>query len=247
MDGTEEPKHREVINPRYSANGAHFAYTARDAAGYCIVMDGTPGPVCSANISNYLTFSTDGKHFAYPYWNGSDLFMMVDGTPLPLPAIAIPTLNAPRMVFSSDGEHRAYASGEMFDSGPMNRPQVKSAPALIVVIDGKPGPAFDSVPEGLFVKDVAKSLARPDYFLPSGANAPVAFSQDGKHSAYHAGQNGRDFLVIDQIPQTQTYETILAGPVRRKDGALEYLAEDTRNGNTNLYRVVVPNFSAPAK
>ncbi len=254
IDGVEQPTHGRVFSLSRTPDATRFAYGVVDRNRNGLIVNGKPDPTFTRIGADFVSFSPDARHYAYPAWkaNGSggvDFFMVEDGVSQPNPGSNPPA--SARVYYSPDSQHQAYISGDAYLNNlsrtntltqTLKRP---GTTAFNVVIDGKMGPAFESVAHGLQPGKTDNSTTIPAY-LASGANAPVVFSLDGQHSAYQARQNGREFIVIDQVPQ-QSYANVVAGPVRRDDGALEYLAADTRDGQTNLYRVVVPKFSAPAK
>jgi len=252
VDGVEQPVHIRVSSLVSSPSGAHTAYTAMDSGNYQVVVDGKPGPVYAYVGTEAITFSPDEKHFAYPVWEGDPTAgvthsIVVDGVAKPNPGAGPP--QAAHVYFSPDSQHTAYLTGDAFtiarSSTGTPLQSRKIAASYNVVIDGVMGPPFDIVAHDIL--NATTDRNGPAISSPaSGANSPVVFSLDGKHSAYQARKNGKEFVVIDQVPQ-KAFDQVVAGPVRRSDGALEYLAGDTRGSDTSLYRVVVAGFSPASK
>jgi WD40 repeat protein len=81
VDGDKGPDFDEIAKQsiRFSADGARFAYVARDGGDECVVADGVAGKKYRGEILPRLRFSPDGKHLAYQVRRGTKWTIVVDG------------------------------------------------------------------------------------------------------------------------------------------------------------------------
>ncbi len=196
-------------------------------------------------------FSPDGTRFAYWILTKDDrAVVMIDDKPRP----AVDEVFD--LYFSADSKHVAYLASN--GSGYKTRDRVE--------IDGIPGPEFDMVSNFSFSLD-GGHFAYWAYengkhkFILDGKELPgvdggenFVFSADGKRIAIIVGgsrnPSSGDFdqawVAIDGVSGPK-FDKIVAGPVVRKDGNLEYMAtQKASNNRVRLFRVVVPGYSPPS-
>jgi len=130
-----------------------------------------------------------------------------------------------------------------------------------VIVNGISDPVFDWVsnlafsPDGSRVayfaqKGEERMLIVDGKVISRNVDGRFVFGADGKRIAYVAEEkssaddvNRKAWVVIDGV-RGPIFDEIVAGPVVRKDGCLEYLAHKKEpNGRLQLLRVVVPGFS----
>lgn len=188
---------------RFSPDGSRNAYFAKSFGKWNVVVDGKPSREAYPNVvRGALAFSADGRHFAYGARDDSNReFMLIDGVRSPK---EITSVSSEDLLFSPDGSSFAFVAntGVVIDGKSLPSYQgvatwsLKYSPRgnhiayearknnrSIMVVDGKPGPEYNSV-RGL------------------------TFSPDGNHFAYEAAlfqpQNDQQFLVVDDKAQPYT-------------------------------------------
>jgi WD40 repeat protein len=160
---------------RFSPDGKHLVYGAKEAMGLVLVVDGTEKP-CNGQVC--FSFSPDSKHTAYVVTVGSGKSAVVWDGKLGEPSWAIGAL-----VFSPDSKHLAYAWKD-------------EAEKAHAVCDGIKGPTYDRVGDPVFSPDskclayafshagiwgVVQGIERHGPY--DGVGKPV-FSPDGERLAY---------------------------------------------------------------
>lgn len=181
----------------FSADGNHFAYTARVGdEGVFVVRDGTAGAVYPA-AAGVPTFSPDGQHLAYAaVLPAGKMCVVLDGKEQPpFDGVASATLqfspDSKRLAYTAVQDHKYIAvidgaAGKPLEKmwfSPIFSPDSKRVAYLagdtgqyFAVVDGKAGPSFD------------------------GFDGPCVFSPDSKHIAY-AGRHGGQWTVVrDETP-----------------------------------------------
>jgi len=179
VDGGERAPHSKVeAGSILSAHGSRrLAYAAGDGKKHFVVLDGWKGPFFQRVLG--LRFDPPAKRFAYRAQDGLKHYVIIDGQVMgPYEQVA---LDSP--VFSPDGRAAAWAA--MGTDGNWR-----------VYVDGKAGPAFDSIASQLTFAPgrrnpvyVARILARGKYSF-----ALVSGTEVGrKYTSVWMGDGGRLF------------------------------------------------------
>ncbi len=188
VDGKEGSEFQKISWFQFSPDGAHFAYSARRAAGKSVVIfDGNEGP--EFEDVQRLTFSPDGRSFAYEGKRAQGRWVMVvNGKESREYALV------GQPYFSPVGGRLAYGA--------------KSDSAYTVVLDNKPGPAFDAL---------SSSAA---YDSPNSGldTSTVTFSPNGERVAYVARRGEKRLIVVDG-QEGPEYQFILSQPLFSEDSA----------------------------
>ncbi len=193
---------QEIFGPYFSPSGQRLAYVCKSQAGETAVMDERMGSAYR-RVENF-SFNSEGNHFAYKVQGDGGELVVFDGRENTL---YNHILWGP--LFSPDGKHTAYGA-------------VKGDGQYVLVYDGKqelnmPGPATSY----LFSSDSSRFgyIARLDRRYVAVVNGEVSqpyvglvdltFSPDGKHYAYAASENGKDwFAVLDGRRVGQPYDEV---------------------------------------
>ncbi len=176
------PLYDSVVSPSVNTtDGSHMAYLAMVGTKGLVVVDGKPGPMYD-NVGE-PRISADGQHVMYDASKGRKQITIVDGKETPAKSI----LDKDVPVVELDGQY--FVSADLIGgrsislvmqiadyhgkySNPMRAVLSKKGKKYIMILDGKAGPSFDDVGEGIF-------------------------SPDAKHVAYWASQAGKEFVVLD--------------------------------------------------
>lgn len=184
-------------NAVFSPNSQSVAYA--NIRGYA-VLNGQKGPEFPANTCWGPVFSSDSRHFAYTTGNTAGGVRheqaWVDWRPLPLPNGGTGVWH---VVFSPDLKRWAC----VVNAG--NKQQV--------VLDGRPGPWYDSAwglrfsPDGVRLAYMAKVDTNWFMVVDGKLGATIdlnpsspCFSPDGKRLAYIAGRGPKWWMVVDGRP-----------------------------------------------
>jgi len=202
VDGEEGGHYREVDGGSivFAPGGRRMAYAAGDGENDFVILDGWKGPSFK-RVSN-LRFGPSGVRFAYRAQDGMKNYVVIDGKPVgPYESVAP---GSP--VFSPDGLTVAWAA--MGEDGNWR-----------VYVDGKAGPAFDSIVSRLaFVRGghepvyVARILSQGKYSFAMVSGTGVGRG----YTSIWMGDGGRLFV--------------------RNDGHVEYFAKK----GPLVYRVTDP-------
>lgn len=135
-----------------SPKGEHMAVLAAKGSHYAVIVDGAEGPRIDALIFNVagdpyrpatywsgapipVIFSKDGAHWAYMAKQGDNYIVMRDGQELARGPINTRNLsNAFNLTFSANGQHIFWSDTD-------------AQGKLVIVADGKPGPALLYAPK----------------------------------------------------------------------------------------------------
>jgi Tol biopolymer transport system component len=187
------------------------------------VVDGKPGPQFNRSaLDDDLDWGPSGGDFIFSANSAHTAYIMadkngqqqvaVDGKP----GLAFPGI-LHGLTLSPDGLRSAFVVEFGHDTtGNMSKAFHQSN--WMVVLDGQPGPKFDSV--------------RPRF----------AFNPDGSHVAY-AAETAKQWRIYADGATGPAFERIIAGPVVGDDGRLEYLALQKDGATNNLVRVTMPGFA----
>jgi hypothetical protein len=220
LDGKDGPAFDDVSRPVFSGDGAHVAYSARNAFRWRVVSDGQELAAESAVVAGTLALSDDGKRLTYAV-RTADGMRMVEG---PRQGDAYDWIFDGSTIFSPDGKRLAYA--------------VRSGPSCAVVLDDKPGKSFDGVvPSSLtfshdgkrlaYVAEVAEGgrVARhvvvDDRVGPAFARvrSGLRFSPSGAHLAYVAERDDRRHCLVVDGSAGKPYACIRGEPVFNANGS----------------------------
>jgi WD40 repeat protein len=199
----------------FSPDGRHFAYGANDlstGSQWFLVIDGQRRNAFET-LGVSFSFSPDGKRFAYTGRRGQQWFVVVNGEPdLPVEGIVDHSLT-----FSPDSQRVAYAVAKLDTR-------------CYIVVDGKPGPVYDSIggsqAPGL---SPASASGMHDYYL-GGLSQGVLFSPDSRRLAYLATrQLIKKTVVLDGKPEGIEMSFMVSGMVFSDDS--KRLAYGGRRGN----------------
>jgi hypothetical protein len=237
----------------FSPDGKRFAYTARRAGQWFIVVDGEPEVPIEGIVDRSVVFSPDSHRLAYAVAKADRrAYLVVDGRAGPVhdgiggsfpPGVAANRASGrtdyvlgygTSILFSPDSHRIAYLA----HSGRMKR----------VYLDGKAEDVeMEFLQGGMVFSDDSNRLAyggrRGDKFFlvvdgKKGADYDTlgyfGFSHDGKHIAFMAKKGDKYVIVVDGQERAE-YSAVPAGPVFRFDGVLEFLAGD----KPSLYRIEV--------
>jgi hypothetical protein len=190
LDGKPGPVYDGIgfCAPIFSPDSRRVAWWARRGGKWFAVVDGRPGPACDR--VDEVVFSPNSRRVAYVAQRDDNEFVIADGKRIAPDGSIVGSA----AVFSPDSRHLAYVQ----QPGAPDQP-----PAGLdrVVVDAKPGPAFNDA-----------AIADPTY------------SSDGRHLAYFERHGDRVRVVLDGKPG-QTYDEIRL-PLRSLDDRLFGL--DTR-------------------
>ena len=278
IDGQPGPAYEGVGAPVFSPDGSQVTYSVTQGKKSFVVVNGQPGPEYDG--AAFLTFSPDGRRFAYVAVSGGDHEVRVvpieDAMPLSpfvgfgaqgkggiaqvvLDGQAGPKFgtvgNIGNLVFSPDGRHLAYRAeqgGVWAEVGSRIAYQEKEKwGKWCVVVDQKPGQAFEYVgnpvfsPDGKHVAYLAKKEKsyvmvvdnQPGPECAAVASEPV-FGPNSSSVAFftatYIAQNDRGWRVLINGGFGPKFDKIISWkPAIHQDGVLEYLAVKDKA----LYRV----------
>ena len=198
VDGAGTPVDGSARGIFFSPDSQHYAYTLSSGRGMSVVRDNVPDKEY-ANISRMM-YSPDSRRFAYSASkDGRTEFAVLDGVEeKQYDKIAW-------MSFSPDSKHSAYVA--LWEG------------AWHVVLDGKEFKGYESITAAEFCPDMtvaylagrtgAETLVINETELPQYRALPV-FSPDGKRSVNVALESGKKCAVIDNKPDANKYDDILA-------------------------------------
>lgn len=191
----------DLRSPVVSLDGRHFAYVTKRGEKNCVVVDGREAEAKYNGTSDPI-LSSDGERVAFETSGG---MVVVDGR-LGTEEIGVGFLPG-ELVFSPDGSRVAYTA---YDRASPKR--------WSVVVDGKPGPRYDTVNSVAFSPDSRRFV----YAAKLGAKwlmvvdgQPSAeyddettsdFSPDSKHIAYLAKVGMKWSVVVDGKPRAPEYD-----------------------------------------
>jgi Tol biopolymer transport system component len=175
----------------FSPDSKHLAYSAQRDGKWCLVNDGTEGPLYDAVGESMPIFSPDSKHVAYVARRGDQWMLILDGKESP----PIDEVYSPR--FNPNGNGLAWCA--------------KKNKQAAVFYNGKPlDKLYDGVTACIFSPDGARTAhlaQRSGKWLAvidgteskeyKDVDVPI-FSGDGKHVAYVATEaDDRRRIVVD--------------------------------------------------
>ncbi|MCD4782860.1 MAG: hypothetical protein K8T10_03405 [Candidatus Eremiobacteraeota bacterium] len=209
-------------NMTFSPDSKHIAYEARSGRKWVMMFDGKSGKIY--DDIGPPGFSPDSRHLYYIATEGKKQFLVVDG----VEGKKYDSIDStPR--YSPDSRHIAYSATE-------NGKQ-------FMVLDGKEGEKHDCILMNLTVfrtdsmqnhyraiteKDSVKKINEWKKMgrVRTTTREVIAFSADGKHSAYAARDGNKEFVVID-AKEGKKYDKIVLPPVFSPDGSTTaYAARD---------------------
>lgn len=167
----------------FSASGKHYAYAASaDETHEVVVVDGVPGE----RFDEVRDLRFAGNRLVYRARTGGTWRAFARG------ALGVPYPDMGELVVSADGAHVAFTA--------------RGDDGTVVVFDGKPGPAFDSVQDlqvagARWIYQGERDRARHAVIDGVVGEAlyyvrDLAFSADGKRSAYLANKEGGGLTVV---------------------------------------------------
>jgi hypothetical protein len=248
VDGQSGSEYDVVGMPKFSDDGKHFAYPARNGIRPFFVVDGRPQRHYDWVDDLSFSFSHNGGRSAYSVSDGNIFtrFFVVDGH-------ADRSYNdlAWRAVFSPDGKHIAYGAMTW---------RLFGGSRWFVVEDGRPGPEYDRLsnieepqactpifsPDGMHLAYPARQGDKW-FVVRDGSPGPkcdhlgypdgyITFSPDSKHLAYFARIGRKSIVFLDDRPLPPC-DQVACVPIFRHDGKLEYIAENDEAGASVFYRV----------
>ncbi|HEU5078741.1 MAG TPA: hypothetical protein VFT72_05985 [Opitutaceae bacterium] len=132
---------------KISDAGVHYAILTMKGSKSLIVVDGKEGPQFdglfsttgdrSLTAQNAVVFSRDGEHYAYLARAGENYIAVLDGKEVFRAPYWISALRYGELKLSPTGKHLTLVAAE----------QVQGRISLRVVVNGKPGPAFEQISE----------------------------------------------------------------------------------------------------
>jgi WD40 repeat protein/serine/threonine protein kinase len=235
----------------FSPDGKRTAYAAKDGGNWFLVVDGEVQRQIEGIVPHTLTFSPDSKRLAYAVAKADHTcYIVVDGKAGPV-YDSIGAGPPPRfrfwqgpigVVFSPDSRRLAYLAAQ--------------GGKKFLVVDGRPeeigidllwaepsgdGAIYFSSDSSRFAYGGVR--AKRFFFVVDGNLSReydnlrhFEFSQDGTHFAFAAAKGNRFVITVDGVERAE-YGAVVAGPVFRPDGILEFLAADEKS----LWRVEVKN------
>jgi hypothetical protein len=203
-----------VSAPRYTADGKHLLYVARNKGGYVLMQDGEAGPLFDAILTDPVTAGGD-RHIAYMAVLHKELLMVIDGAVTGLGSV-VPYDDfsfIEWLGFAPGGKLVAILNkhGTMWSEDMHARRRI--------LLDGKLGTQYDCL----------------RVYSP-------AFSSDGRHFAYavtgiknkavKGARQNVPRVIVDEIEGPEY--TSIVFPVQRLEGgaAVYYAVKDGK-----LYRV----------
>lgn len=185
-DGKESRAYDDVSPPQLSPDGTRLAFAALREKQHLLVVDGVESRPYEYGELLPPRFSPDGKRTLATATRAGKTVVLIDG----IETADHPWVHAEHRSFSSDSKRTAYLAGA-------------AGGGVTLVVDGRPGPTFDSI------------------------ESPT-FSPDSKHIAFFAQRAGRWSLVKDatETPLTGTPDRLSFSPGGRH---LAWL-EQTRDG-----------------
>jgi len=264
VNGQPVPKFDDLDDAILSPDQKRLAYEVRDGAKWKVVLDGVPGPAfdrfgekeliheSDTSVGNFepghIFFSDEGDHLGYVAKSGDKYFAVVDGVPGPPFDLIYGftdscwQLGEAKGGFSPDGRHTAY----------FGKNKQRTAWQSFIKWLGSPfarsstnddGGITQLVVDGVVVRDSLEAS-----MTPGSAINNFGFSLDSQHYAFKAQDSGDGpwRVYVDNV-SGPAFKQIKIGPLWRKDGQLEYVAVQEKNGSDDeLVFVVVSGFS-PAK
>ena len=217
FDGTEQKKYNDIGELTFSPDGKHFAYTAKQGGSWFVVFDGVEQKKYDGRTQS-LTFSFDGKHFAYDVEEKKE-FIVLDGKEQKKYDLVYSS------TFSPDGKRFAYIAAEeekrfaILDGKEQKKYDLVIANSLVfspdnkrfayiaredgeefIVLDGKKHEKRDLV--------INSCLLSEFEFVITTHVFPPIFSPDSKHFAYIAEEEGKQFVILDNVEQQKQYGLI---------------------------------------
>ncbi|MBM4354698.1 MAG: hypothetical protein FJ109_13075 [Deltaproteobacteria bacterium] len=200
VDGKETPTIGEPDTPIFSPDGKKMAYVTRVDSKYAVVADGVQQRPYS--FVTGLSFGADGR-LAYSARDWEEWTIVVDGQELarfPKRTDSSGSEAWPTPVFGKVGKHLAWVAPE--------------GEKPLVVVDGKPGKAYDGLGAGpvLSPTDGHAAYVAMDAgktFVVNGIEEgppcdearDLVFSQDGKRFGYFARRGETWSVIIDGVEE----------------------------------------------
>lgn len=223
VDGSRSPCYHDVTSMRFCNEGRNFWFVGKVGRWEVPVINGMEGPAFARIVD--LSFSRDGNHHAFVgadgYGDGQSR-VILDGKTLG----AYDNGEIEKLVVSPDGARVAWI--------------LKDDEGRRVILDGAPGPVFNTIPGYRLQFSPARNRLcytatqeDKDVVVLEGAllNVPCStkdpvFSPDGAHLAYVGTVEGGEAVVLDGVAG-KVHPGIWDEPVFSPDGTrLAYVVSD---------------------
>jgi hypothetical protein len=244
LEGTPSPLFDAVMQGSltFSPDGRRLAFVVAEGDGFRVVVDGEPGPLYQA--IGALRFDPEGKRLAYVAKRDSQQYLAMGEKLLgPFLSLADFTLGPDgrlgMLVRGEDGwravvderESEDFDNIETIHFSPAGRhayaAQIDSL--WFVILDGERGPAYTSVGEIIFARELPvyqARLGKEAFVVVDGIRGPalkwvghLAISPDGAHFAYLGQRWGGNISVF--------HDSAMHAVPRALDGTL-VLSDDGR-------------------
>ena len=235
----------------FSPDGKRTAYIAMDGGNWFLVVDGEVQRQIEGIVPHTLSFSPDSKRLAYAVAKADHTcYIVLDGKAGPVydrigagPPPGLRFVQGPiGVVFSPDSRRLAYIAiqgGKSFFVVD-GQPEEIGIDGLAAEPRGDPAIYFSSDSRRFAYGGIR---AKRFFFVVDGTQGReydnlrhFEFSQDGTHYAFTSAKADRHVITVDGVERAE-YGAVVAGPVFRSDGILEFLAMDDKS----LWRVEVKN------
>lgn len=193
LDGEEQQAYQEIAGLRFSPDGKHFAYVAKQGHQSYLVYDGNTGKPFDAIDVATLRFSPDGRRYAFIGKTGDKHLVVTEAGA----GKTYDEINGGSLRFSPDSMSLAYIA--------------RLGNKWFLVTDGRESEPYDEIPALEFSADgkrVAAIVRFGDQYAVTvnGEIGPaftriksdsLVFCPDGQRIGYIAIDGGREFCVID--------------------------------------------------
>jgi len=246
IDGQEGPEFDRVpFAPVLNRDASRAAYPAVQGDQVCVVVDGAAGDPWEDVGRDCIRFSPDGSRLAFLACRQGRWSVVVDGQAGP----AYDDVLGARIAFSADGTRVGYVGIARAEPAAEGAGDGTPKTEHVVVVDGKPGPAYEAVatghpvfsPDGKHSAYVARKGGQRVVVIDGHEAGPyeryglntLTFSPDSRHLALAVGIGDKQAVVLDGRAGALFDQILEGGPRFRAGGALEYLAVR----GEQLYRV----------